>query len=186
MTTESKFKYALRDLMKTLSIDEISVTVLCKKCNCHRQTFYYHYQDIYDLIADILLSENLEAFDKSKNIEDSCLAFLDYLKDNFDFYRATYLSSAKDLPDDFIYDKLRTKFLSIFSKERKKYELKKIGECRTTARRFSRIVSDEFGDHLKETGATADKFAKKMNAFLKKAENILLPSILAMSREEEK
>ena len=46
MTTEMKFKNALRELMKSMSIDEISVTVLCKKCGCHRQTFYYHYQDI--------------------------------------------------------------------------------------------------------------------------------------------
>ena len=186
MTTEAKFKYALRDLMKTLSIDEISVTVLCKKCNCHRQTFYYHYQDIYDLIADILLSENLETFEKAKTIEESCQQFLAYLKENFDFYRTTYLSSAKDLPDDFIFDKLRVKFLTILSKERKKYELKKIGECRAAARRFSRIVSDEFGDRLKEAGANPEKFNKKMNAYLDKAQQILFPAILSMSREEEK
>ncbi len=186
MTPEAKFKYAIRELMKTLSIDEITVTILCKKCNCHRQTFYYHYQDIYDLIADILLSENLEAFEKSKTIEEATHRFLLYLKENFDFYRTTYLSSAKDLPDDFIYDKLRAKFSSVLSKDRKKYELKKIGECRAVARRFSRVVSDEFGDRLKEAGANPEKFQRKMNLYLDKAERILFPAILAMSREEEK
>ena len=186
MTTEAKFKYAIKDLMKTLSIDEISVTVLCKKCNCHRQTFYYHYQDIYALIADLLLSENLEAFDRAKTIEEACNQFLLYLKENFDFYRATYLSSAKDLPDDFIHDKLRAKFLAILSKERKKYELKKLDECRTAARRFSRVVSDEFGDRLKENGTNAEKFQKKMKIYLGRAETILLPAVLTMSREEGK
>ena len=62
MTTESKFKVALKALMTEKSIDDISVTILCKKCGCHRQTFYYHYTDIYDLIADILLNENLGDF----------------------------------------------------------------------------------------------------------------------------
>ncbi|MBO4540558.1 MAG: hypothetical protein J5736_01085, partial [Bacilli bacterium] len=150
------------------------------------QTFYYHYQDIYDLIADILLSESLEAFEKTKTITDSCQQFLLYLKENFDFYRTTYLSSAKDLPDDFIFDKLRAKFLTVLSKERKKFELKKISECRAAARRFARIVSDEFGDRLKEAGANADKFNKKMTIYLEKAERVLFPAILTMSREEEK
>ena len=186
MTTESKFKVALKALMQGKSIDDISVTVLCKKCGCHRQTFYYHYQDIYDLIADILLNEDLSVFEKTTTVPDSLKVFLDYLVENFVFYRATYISSAHDLPDEFIFGKLRTKFLDILSKERKNYELKKLNDCRAAARRFARIVSDEFGDSFKESNVTPEKFKNRMKKFSERAVSMLLPTIINMSREEEK
>ena len=186
MTTEAKFKLALKELMKEESIDNISVTVLCKKCNCHRQTFYYHYQDIYDLIADILLNEDLGEFENAKTIEDSLSAFLEYIKNNFDFYHATYISAAHDLPDEFIFGKLRTKFLDILSKDRKALELKKLADCRAAARRFARIVSDEFGDCFKESNITVEKFKRRMSKFIDGALEMLLPTIINMSKEEEK
>ena len=63
MITEAKFKYALKDMMKTMPLEDINVTALCNKIGCHRQTFYYHYQDIYDLII-----ENPRATDPVSNI----------------------------------------------------------------------------------------------------------------------
>lgn len=186
MTTESKFKVALKELMVEKSIDDISVTILCKKCGCHRQTFYYHYQDIYDLIADILLNEDLRVFEKTTTVPDSLNVFLDYLTENFSFYRATYISAAHDLPDEFIFGKLRTKFLEILSKDRKNLELKKLNDCRAAARRFARIVSDEFGDCFKEANATPEKFKRRMSRFSERAISMLLPTIINMSREEDK
>ncbi|MBQ1879474.1 MAG: hypothetical protein VZR76_03050 [Candidatus Enteromonas sp.] len=186
MTTESKFKVALKALMTEKSIDDISVTILCKKCGCHRQTFYYHYTDIYDLIADILLNENLGDFEKATTVPESLSIFLEYLKENFSFYRATYISAAHDLPDEFIFGKLRTKFLDILSKNRKNLELKKLNDCRAAARRFARIVSDEFGDCFKESNVTPEKFKRRMSKFSDRAVNMLLPTIINMSREEDK
>jgi AcrR family transcriptional regulator len=80
MTTESKFKVALKALMTEKSIDDISVTILCKKCGCHRQTFYYHYTDIYDLIADILLNENLGDFEKATTVQKALASSLNTLR----------------------------------------------------------------------------------------------------------
>lgn len=185
MTTEAKFKVALKELMQEKSIDDISVTVLCKKCGCHRQTFYYHYQDIYDLIADILLNENLAEFEKASSIEGASAVFLDYLVSNFAFYRAAYISAAHDLPDEFIFGKLRTKFLDVFSKEKKNLGLKKLNDCRAAARRFARIVSDEFGDCFKASNITPEVFAKRMSQFNESAMKMLLPTIINMSKGEE-
>ena len=67
MITEAKFKYALKDMLRTTPLEEINVTALCAKIGCHRQTFYYHYQDIYDLIAAILLNEDISALEDAKD-----------------------------------------------------------------------------------------------------------------------
>lgn len=43
-------------MLDRMSFDKITVTSLIKECNISRNTFYYHYQDIYDLLDDVLIS----------------------------------------------------------------------------------------------------------------------------------
>jgi len=184
MTTEAKFKYALKEMMLSLPLESINVTSLCEKCNCHRQTFYYHYQDIYDLIAAIFLNEDLDGLEKAKTAKDALYAFLNYCRENFVFLRSTYNSSAHDLPDDFIYGKLMSKFLTILSTERKANGLK-LEECRTVARRYARIVSDEFGYCFKDVKLTPEKFAREMSAFIEQSLEVLLPVLMSMSKGDK-
>lgn len=41
----------MKDLMKTKTIDKIRVTDICKAAEIERSTFYYHFQDKYELVA---------------------------------------------------------------------------------------------------------------------------------------
>ena len=184
MITEAKLKYALKDMMKTMPLEDINVTALCQKCGCHRQTFYYHYQDIYDLIAAIFLNEDLASVDKAKDVQAVLEAMLKYAKDNFVFLRSTYNSAARDLTEDFIFGKLNAKLFSLWSAPSNPIELKKEG-ARTVARRFSHFVSDEFGNCFRDPKLTPEKFVQKMNRFHKNAIAIMLPSFIAMSKKEE-
>lgn len=43
-------------MLDRMSFDKITVTSLIKECNISRNTFYYHYEDIYDLLDDVLIS----------------------------------------------------------------------------------------------------------------------------------
>lgn len=183
MVTVAKFKIALKELMKSTSIDDISVTVLCKKCNCHRQTFYYHYTDIYDLISDILLNDKIEGLDKSNDIKEVLQLFTKYLMENFDFYKTTYSSSARDLPDEFIFGKLRAKFLEIITSDKTKFGFKRIAGARDAARCFAKICADEFGDRLKENAMNTKKFETKMEDFIEKSTKILLPAVVEMFKD---
>lgn len=186
MKTNNKFKIVLKDLMKTNSIDEISVTLLCSKCGCHRQTFYYHYQDIYDLIADIFLTEKLDALENAKDIKTALYALRDYTKENLAFLHACYISSARDLPDDFIFGTLRNKLQDILSKNRKDYEIKKLSTCRDASRRFARIVSYEFGEYFRQDLTTPEKYSRRITKFIDRSLEVLLPTIIRLSQDEEK
>ena len=143
MVTEAKFKIALKEMMKTKRLEEINVTALCKKCGVHRQTFYYHYQDIYDLIAAIFLNEDLSEAENAKTVKGVLIAFSDYVYENFSFFRSTYNSAARDFTDDFIFGKINATLFALWSKD-KKIGIKKAG-IRDAARRYSHIVADEFG-----------------------------------------
>ena len=184
MITEAKLKYALRDMMRTMSLDEINVTTLCQKIGCHRQTFDYHYQDIYDLIAAILLNEDIVEMEKAIDVEGVLQAFLGYVKDNFLFLRSTYNSAARDLADDFIFGKINSKLFSLWSKPSKPLGLKKEG-VRTVARRFAHTVANEFGYYFEDPKLTAERFATRMNKFFANATETILPALIAASKKEE-
>lgn len=183
MITEAKFKYALKSMMETMPLEEINVTALCEKCKCHRQTFYYHYQDIYDLIAAIFLNEDLTALNNAKDTKKSLVAFLTYAKNNFSFLRSTYNSAGRDLTDDFVFGKINAKLFSLWTGD-ESLGLKKEG-IRTMARRFSRVIADEIAFCMKDQKLTPERFYHYMNRFSDNAIRLLLPSFASLSKKEE-
>ena len=184
MTTEAKFKYALKDMMLSVPLSEINVTVLCEKCGCHRQTFYYHYQDIYDLLAAIFLNEKIEGLDNTTDVREMLYCFLSYTKANFVFLRSSYNSAARDLVDDFFYGKIMAKMFAILSNN-DNYSLSK-DAYRNLSRRYSKIVGDEFGYCFKDVSITPSKFEKNMKKFVDFSLSTVFPSLVELSREEKK
>ena len=185
MITQAKFKYALKEMMKTMSLGDINVTELCKKCGCHRQTFYYHYQDIYDLVAAIFLNEDLSKMEKATDLKGALRGFLSYAQSNLPFLIATYNSAARDLTEDFIFGKINAKVFSLWSAPDSGIGLRKEG-ARRAARRLSNIVSDEFGYCFRNADLTPERFGKKMRTSFKLIEETMVPAIIEMSKKEER
>jgi len=52
--TKILFADTIKEMMKTKELKDIRIGELCMKCGAHRRTFYYHFQDKYDLMAWIL------------------------------------------------------------------------------------------------------------------------------------
>ena len=184
MITNAKFKVALKEMMAEVPLEDINVTTLCAKCGCHRQTFYYHYQDIYDLIQAILLSEDVPKFDSSKTIREALRAFVAYAKDNYAFLQQAYNSAAKDLVDDFMFSKFNVKFYNL-SYANQEYSKLKIDAKRDLSRRFANIIASEIGYCFKGSNHNPEWFQKKMNKFIDNALATLLPGCEELSRKEE-
>lgn len=102
MKTEAKFAIKIKELMQTTPLDQISVKNLCDTVGVNRQTFYYHFRDIYDLLTAIFLNEKIEGLSKANTWSDVFHICLIYAKDNFNFLKAIYDSSASDLAKEFI------------------------------------------------------------------------------------
>lgn len=102
MKTEHKFAATLKQMMADKPIDEISVMALCKKCKVNRQTFYYHFHDIYDLLTLVYLDEEIEGIDKTNNFYEMIKCIFDYYMKNQKFVDATLVSAGKDLVQDFL------------------------------------------------------------------------------------
>ena len=58
--TKQKIAGALKELMETTNFEKITVSDITDRCGIHRQTFYYHFQDRYELLDWLLYNELLE------------------------------------------------------------------------------------------------------------------------------
>lgn len=69
LTTKKAIALALKEVMKTKPLSKITVNEIAEECSINRQTFYYHFQDIQDLVEWICLTEADDAIEDNKNYE---------------------------------------------------------------------------------------------------------------------
>ena len=102
MKTEYRFAEALKTMMAEMPLDMISVTLLAKKCKVKRQTFYYHFHDVYDLLTLVFLNEKIDGIDNANDFNTLIKCIYDYYYKNAAFIEATINSAGKELVQEFI------------------------------------------------------------------------------------
>ena len=87
--TKRALANALKELMQTVPFAKISVADICEKCDMNRKSFYYHFQDKFELmnwIFDMEFIEFIKQGDADQSIEEMTAHFR-ILYDNRAFYR---------------------------------------------------------------------------------------------------
>lgn len=107
----------LQALMLEKPINKITIKELTSRCKINRQTFYYHFCDIYDLLEWLLrnrlksIATNIENFD---SWQEAGIYLLDYLCDNRPLVLSTLNSLSRNSVHNLIHDeifKLASKFV---------------------------------------------------------------------------
>ena len=111
MKTEHRLAEALKTMMSELPLEEISVAALTRRCKVHRQTFYYHFNDIYDLLALVFLNEKIPHIDETRNSVEMVTAIYRYYESNQAFIEGTINSAGKDLFGEFVYNTCYKSFM---------------------------------------------------------------------------
>ncbi|MST53885.1 TetR/AcrR family transcriptional regulator [Streptococcus alactolyticus] len=107
--TERAFAKALKDIMQDKSFDKVTVTELVKKLNVNRQTFYYHFNDLYDLLERIYIMDGDTILNQAANSgtwQEELLAIFHYIQDNRQFVCNTYYSVNRNYLEHFLYDRI--------------------------------------------------------------------------------
>lgn len=88
-STKTILAQALKELMSAHPFEKISVGDICAKCSMSRKSFYYHFQDKYDLMNWIFYTEFVGTLQKPGQIEDRqlLLDICTYLYQERSFYR---------------------------------------------------------------------------------------------------
>lgn len=111
--TQQAIMYSLLKLLQEKPIDKITVKDICELCEINRNTFYYYYSDIYQVLEELLRSEtekSLKEKQEYKNFYEEYLQkyhlVLEYKKAVFHLYnsknRDMILKYFYDVTEDFV------------------------------------------------------------------------------------
>ncbi|WP_281550141.1 TetR family transcriptional regulator, partial [Murimonas intestini] len=75
-TTKRALAASLKKLLLEKPLDKITVIDIVEDCEVNRQTFYYHFKDIFDLIEWMCLDEASKALNGKKTYETWQQGFL--------------------------------------------------------------------------------------------------------------
>lgn len=105
-TTKKALAASLKKLLADKPLDKITVTDIAVDCGVNRQTFYYHFQDIYDLVEWVYTSEATAAIGGKKTYDtwqEGFLQIFQYVQENRAFVGKTYHSISREHLERYLY-----------------------------------------------------------------------------------
>jgi len=103
--TKAALAAALKQAMAKKPLSKITIRELIEACDINRQTFYYHFSDIYDLVKWTYKQDADALINGRKNVllwQDGLLQLLHYLDDN----RAVCLCALRSIGREHIHQML--------------------------------------------------------------------------------
>lgn len=107
-STKRALADALKKNLMVKPLDKITISDLTNECGVNRQTFYYHFKDIYDLIEWMYMTKANKIFHDGHSIQswkDSMLELFDLMKNDSNFVIRTYHSVTRESLENFLYQK---------------------------------------------------------------------------------
>lgn len=104
--TKQALAQSLKTLMNTTSLAKITVNDIVKECKVNRRTFYYHFQDIYDLLEWIFKNEVAKVMAENKTYntwQEGFLRIFHYLGENRKMVLNTYNSIGREQLETHLY-----------------------------------------------------------------------------------
>ncbi|WP_232729826.1 TetR-like C-terminal domain-containing protein [Paenibacillus phocaensis] len=104
--TKKALAASLKQRMAYAPLNKITVKHLVDDCGLNRQTFYYHFQDIYELLGWIYQTEAVDAIAGERGYRNWTSGFLKifkYIEDNRAFCLNTLNSLARSHLDSYLY-----------------------------------------------------------------------------------
>ena len=97
-TTKESLAAALKQMMNVKPIGKITVKDLVEICGVNRQTFYYHFDDVYDLLEWVFEEDANRVLPHKVVYErwrEDVMVFMEYLKENSAFTLNVYNSNSR-------------------------------------------------------------------------------------------
>lgn len=167
--TKKALAASLKKLLSKKELSKITISNITDDCGVNRQTFYYHFKDIYDLLEWIYMNEVIQAIegkDTYDTWQQGFLCIFKYVLDNKEFVKNTYNSISRDLLLSFIYKQTTILLMNIIEEKSKNIKVraedkKFIADFYKYA--FVGIMQDWIESGMKEK---PDNIIKKLNYIL--------------------
>ena len=104
--TKCMIAKGVKKLLETVSFGELSVGEICKQCQISRNTFYYHFKDIYDLVEWSCLEDAriaLQGKKTSSTWHEGLLQIFDAVMENKPFILNVYRSVGREQIENYLF-----------------------------------------------------------------------------------
>lgn len=104
--TKRAIAQALKSLAAELPLNRITIKLISEECGITRQTFYYHFRDIYALVEWIYAEEASKALGGRKTYDtwqEGYLMIFTYVLENRQFVIRTFHSLSREHLERFLY-----------------------------------------------------------------------------------
>lgn len=105
--TEQAIIAAFLDELSEKPFDKITVTGIVKRCGINRNTFYYHYHDVYELVEDLFKTETERVIGNLSDDDSIVEAFtraISFVLENKQAITHVYQSVSSDNVNQFLID----------------------------------------------------------------------------------
>ena len=136
LNTKRALASSLKKFMEIKPLSKITVSEIIKDCGVNRKTFYYHFDDIYDLLKWMLEEEAFDVvrqFDLLVDYKEAFVFVINYVHENKHLLYCAYDSMGRDEMKRFFY----ADFIGIMRKL-----------VQNTEERLGLCVDDEFREFV--------------------------------------
>ncbi len=108
--TERALAASLKKLLEKKTLDKITVKDITDACGVNRQTFYYHFHDVYDLVEWILMEEAEKfrsQYEREEDLKVLVSKLTERLTENRSFIINTFYSVNRRQLEKFLQDLVR-------------------------------------------------------------------------------
>ena len=127
LKTKLALANSLKTLMKKTELNKISVKNIVDECNLNRQTFYYHFKDIYDLLEWVYTNDATRAIGDKKTYDtwqEGLYEIFKYILDNKSFVLNTYNSLSREYLERYLYNETYLLLIGVVEEKAKGMSVK--------------------------------------------------------------
>ena len=109
--TKRALAASLRKLLNEKPLDKITVIDIAEDCGVNRQTFYYHFQDKYDLMNWIYYTETVRCMsgdDAPGHWTERLTRLCRYMRENKTFYRNALATTGANAFPEYLFGYIRS------------------------------------------------------------------------------
>ena len=104
--TKQALASSLRKLLEEKPLDKITVVDVAEDCGVNRQTFYYHFRDIYDLVDWFFAAETTRALEGKETYDtwqEGFLRIFAWVQENRTLVVNAYRSVSREQVEQYLY-----------------------------------------------------------------------------------
>lgn len=120
--TKKSFAESLKKMLAQKSLEKIKIIDITEDCGVNRQTFYYHFKDIYDLLDWVYTYEATRALDGKKTYDTWQQGFehiFDYILENKSFVLNTFNSVSREHLERYLYNEVQLLLMGVVEEKAK-------------------------------------------------------------------